>query len=486
MRRRIVSSFKFLLLVTALAVMTVIGSAAVVSAQDQIVEPAPEPTVLPEPSRLSLRLLVNPLGSVEPVTFDIAGESVTLADRESVVRDGLAPGPYTITLTDAPAGFELRFMRCRPLDGRDTPDVSDLEAGTLTVTLDPGEPAFCDVSFWAPRSFARVNVVSEPPGLVGDSSLEVSGYPLPRTIPAGTARTVVLPVLPAGELSTLTLTDLPDGFTLDTIECLQTSGAPGTIVTDAASATASLGLAEGDRVACTYTVVPEPSRLSLRLLVNPLGSVEPVTFDIAGESVTLADRESVVRDGLAPGPYTITLTDAPAGFELRFMRCRPLDGRDTPDVSDLEAGTLTVTLDPGEPAFCDVSFWAPRSFARVNVVSEPPGLVGDSSLEVSGYPLPRTIPAGTARTVVLPVLPAGELSTLTLTDLPDGFTLDTIECLQTSGAPGTIVTDAASATASLGLAEGDRVACTYTVVPEPLIATVTATIVTDRADVETG
>ena len=183
---------------------------------------------------------------------------------------------------------------------------------------------------------------------------------------------------------------------------------------------------------------------------------------------------------LPPGALDISVLGMPADADLWRIRCHPPDGRTVPDVIDLDAGALTVTLDPGSVTRCSLVARAPSSIAQVEVVTEPPGAVPDTTLTISGYPGPIPILSGGPRLLRLPVVPAPDVRTLTLSDIPDGYELSAIACDQLRGDPGTSSTDVATATVSLALPNAAWAECTFTL--EALRATVNATVETDRAD----
>jgi hypothetical protein len=131
-------------------------------------------------------------------------------------------------------------------------------------------------------------------------------------------------------------------FDLVDISCSATGGSSAT--TDVPSGTASINLAAGGVVDCTYTN-RQRGTIIVEKQTDPNGSSE--TFDFTGDAAgTIGDGGTITVPNLVPGTYSSSEA-AKAGWDLVGIACD-----DSDSTGDVSTRTATFRLGAGETVKC--------------------------------------------------------------------------------------------------------------------------------------
>ena len=356
----------------------------------------------------------------DPATFDFSGDAAgTIGDGGTITVSDLLPGTYTSTEA-VPAGWDLTDISCD-----DTDSSGDTGSGKATFVLAAGEDVTCTYTN-TKRGSILVTKATDPAGGTG---FEFTGD-AQGTIDDGVSITVK--DLAAGQYTSTEV--VPEGWYLSDITC-DDDDSTG----DVGTATATFNVANGEIVECTFTNW-ELSVIVVEKVTDPAG--DPTSFDFttdAGPAFSLAHGESKALTSLEPGTYSVS-EDTPTDWALAQATC---DNGDTPDAIELVAGevvtcTFTNVADPGSITIKKVTDPSP----------DPTGTNFTFSGDVSG-----TI--GNGGQIVRTDLAPG---TYTATELvPLGWTVGSIVC-DDDDSTG----DRSTATATVALAAGEDVSCTFT------------------------
>ncbi|HSN01709.1 MAG TPA: hypothetical protein VLS52_11930, partial [Rudaea sp.] len=247
---------------------------------------------------------------------------------------GLNAGTYSISEA-VPAGWDLTNLTC--VDPTSDTTVS-LANATATIALAAGENVSCT---YTDTKRGSITVVKNTVG--GDGTFDFGG-------PAGAFQ-----ILTSGGTGQVVLTNLipgsysvsesvPTGWDLTNLACIDPSGG-----TTTAGSTASIGLAAGENVTCTFT---DTRRGAIIVQKQVLGT--DATFAFTGSqafSITTAGgvgQDSSTFASVAPGTYTIT-ESALAHYSLTGLTCADPTGNSTTNVGTL---TATVNVAAGETVTC--------------------------------------------------------------------------------------------------------------------------------------
>ncbi len=392
----------------------------------------------------------------------------TLADRR--VAPGLAPGTYTITQTDLPAGYALDQISC--VGGGTTVDLAQRE---VVVELGSAVTDVVCTFRQAAESFLEAVVEGRHRYSTGTLAGSISGdvafegclsannacasFALDDdddpTVPDRAWATGVAP-----GTYTITLTDLPPGTAFGGF-----SGDCGT--TDVAARRATIVVSgPGDRHSCTFRVVANTLDVSVYSEAAFSGRTD---FERCGpdpgacESFSVQDEGSHSLTELAPGTHSVTI-DVPAGTYLEAVDQCP-----NGSVIDLPGGRVSIQLTSTTYASCQ--FRLAVSSVTISLEAKPKGTRADVGFEgcrvgdaCATFVLDddddlRT-PSGDDTHLAQHVsrrLGAGTY-TVTLTELPPGLELDAIDC---SGDGATV--DLGARRVTLALAEIHEVSCNFRV-----------------------
>ncbi|MBX5443294.1 MAG: hypothetical protein IRZ32_17430 [Solirubrobacteraceae bacterium] len=148
---------------------------------------------------------------------------------------------------------------------------------------------------------------------------------------------------------------MPEGWRLTGLDCRSATGTSAA-TTDLATGSASVRLAGGDTVTCTFVNALAPPQGTLQLSKRTIGGLGSFDYAISGPdsaSQTIATTvEDVWADGppltLTAGEYEITETPPPAGPEGRWESAGVLCG----GIARRTAGPVSVTVPPNAGVAC--------------------------------------------------------------------------------------------------------------------------------------
>lgn len=246
----------------------------------------------------------------------------------------LNPGRYAISET-VPTGWDLTALSC--VDP--TNDTAwNLANGTATIALAAGENVTCT---YTDTKRASITVVKNTAGGNGTFDFGGPSGAFQITTSGGTGQAVLGNLVPGSYSVT---ESVPTGWDLTNLSCVDPSGG-----TTTAGATASIALAAGENVTCTFT---DTKRGTIIVQKQVFGT--DATFNFTGSqafSITTAGgvgQDATTFASVAPGPYTIT-ESALAHYSLTGLTCV-----DPTNDSTTNAGTLTanVNVAAGETVTC--------------------------------------------------------------------------------------------------------------------------------------
>ncbi len=367
--------------------------------------------------------------------FSFDGDDFSLETGQSEAFGPLVAGEYTIVETGLPDGWTLDGIDCgdastTPVDDGVTVDLAvgqdvtctfenTTELGSITVTkaTDPADTHASEFDF----SFVDLDDVNSPApttfSLTTGQSEEIDG------------------LLPSSEDGYRILeTDLPDGWTLDDVDCGDASTTP-------VEGGIEVFLTAGEDVECTFDNTTELGAITVAKVSDPAGG-EDFDFEFAdlddpnlppATSFTLDDDGSQTFAGLIASTlngYEILETDLPEGWTF--------DGVDCGDATVNElANGVAVLLAAGQEVTC--------TFGNSNP-TEP-------AISMTKTPDPASAIVGDTITYTYVVTNEGPVtvSDLTVVDTPLGpVDLDTTT-LAPNGQPG----DTATGTLTRAVTDAD-------------------------------
>ena len=377
----------------------------------------------------------SPGGVPDTFTFtgDVAG---TIGDDGQLVVGNLIPGQYTSTENDPTPPFDLGSIVCDDLN-------STGNVGTLTATfnLDPGETVTC-VFTNVQRGTITIIKDAVPNGAQDFAYTTtgggLSGFSLDDDADGTLSNTQTFPNVMPGAYS-VTETALA-GWDLTGLECNGTAGSTGT----PAGATANINLTSGGSVTCTYTNT-QRGHIIIDKVTNPAADPTSFSFDAGGGAYadfSLTDQAAPNDQELVPGTYSVAET-VPAGWDLTSAVCS--DGSPVNAIS-LQAGeTITctftnvkrgaiivdkVTVPAGDPQLFtfDSSWTADFQLADATAPHNSGGLVPGT------YNVSETVPEGWDLTSAL----CSDGSLISSINLAAG---ETVTCTFTNTKRGHIIVD---------------------------------------------
>ncbi|WP_350347367.1 DUF5979 domain-containing protein [Agromyces sp. G08B096] len=333
-------------------------------------------------------------GQPEVGAFDI---ETTGGTGQAVFADVVAGG-YSVT-EDLLTSYVGELQQCTETrSGGDADDGSGVDPGdplTGLIDLDPGETVTCVYSNTElGQIIVDKNIAGGPAAQVFDFEFSDGDTVTPFTLTADQAPWAS-PLLEPGEYSVEEL--LEENWELDSVSCV---GSEGIEVTDGL---ATIDLAAGEVVTCTYLNSPEPGDVTLRKIVEGVPQGYPFDFSItidpvpagqqATQHVTQADASVSWNDLVVGQTYTLTEGDAP-GWNEGAIVCEGLQDADagapgfqftvTPGLS--LSCTVTNEAVPGEVTVTKHVEGTPDGFdwSFELVISPADGVLPGASQEVSG------------------------------------------------------------------------------------------------------
>ena len=398
-------------------------------------------------------------GGLAPATFsldDDADADATLSNTQTY--NNLAAGSYSVTQT-AVAGYATTLSCVDPSGGTTT------ASPTATIDLAPGETVTCT---FTNSKLGTIVIVKDT---VPDAALDFAFTTTGGLAPAGFSLDDDTDATPSNTRTytsvvpgTYTVTESTVAGYATTLSCVDPDSG-----TTTASATATIDLDPGETVTCTFTSTAQPGTPGTIVIVKDTlpdgaqdfaftttGGLAPAGFNLDDDGdPTLPNTQTYTN--VAPGAYTITETAA-AGYTTGLSCVDPDGGTTT------AGATATIDLDDGETVTCTFTNTAqPGSIVIVN--DTVPDGAQDFSFSTTGGLSPATFQLDDDADGTL-------LNTQTFSNVATGFYtvtetavagyITTLSCVDTSG--GTIT---ASATASINLAPGETVTCTFTNTAQP-------------------
>ncbi len=387
-------------------------------------------------------------GAGLPPSFSLTNDGAPPpADR--VAFAGLGSGLYRFAGT-TPAGWRLTSIDCADHAG----SAVDVSAGRTDVTLAPGDDVTCT---YRHARESTLSVTKSASGAApGDLFAFTGPVGLAGNYASGQTRSIAL--LPG----TSVVSEIaPEGWTLSDIACTGGSTRYTGATTGATDAfepgddTAEVTTAAGDAVACTFTNSPSASAIVVQKVAVGGAGVFAFTGVEDFQIDTRLRMLPVHTISVAPGTWTVREI-VPPGWRLTGLACT---GTGTVDPA---TATATVTTGAGERVRC---VFTNEKLGRIEVTkairgerttsfsfSVPPAL--DPSQQ---FVLSPTVAEGSATRAFENVPTGGYL--VTENGPATGFALQSIDCTDPTSDTGTSPADGG---ASIRLAPGESVPCTFT------------------------
>ena len=241
-----------------------------------------------------------------------------------VITD-LDAGTYSVT-EDTPPNWALTDATC---DNGDTPDAIALENGevvtcTFTNTADPGSITIRKTTDPSPgprRARASGSAVTSLARSATDSN---------------SPRVTFRP-------GTYSVTELvPTSWTLSSIACSDDDSSG-----DTATGTATIVVAAGEDVTCTFTNTADPGSITIRKTTDPSPDPTSTSFRFSGDVVgSIGNGQQLTSGDLPPGTYSVTEL-VPTSWTLSSIACSDDDSS-----GDTATGTATIVVAAGEDVTC--------------------------------------------------------------------------------------------------------------------------------------
>ncbi|MGD9740179.1 MAG: autotransporter domain-containing protein [Bauldia sp.] len=413
----------------------------------------------------SVTIIKNSIGGT--ATFDFTTTNFLDANNDFDLNTGgddteeivffAGPGTYQVT-EQAETGFTLTGLVC--VD----PDNGTTTAGaTATIDLDLGEAITC--TFTNTSTTGTITIIKNSLGGNANFGFTTDGDLDPNDAfnlntngnPGGTAQEVFTSVAPG----TYTVTeDGEDGFTLTELTCVDPDDQT---TTNLQTGTATIDLDAGEAITCTFTNTVTPPPGSITIIKNSVGGTANFGFTIDGgldpndafslNTTANNGTAQTVFTSVEPGTYTV-IEDGEDGFVLTDLTCDDPNGGTT---TDLQTGTATIVLDDEEAIVCTFTNTAPSS---ITIIKNSVGgnaafdFTTDNDLAPGNNFVLNTNPDGTDQTAFNDLAPG----TYTVTeDEETDFTLTDLVCVDPDEE-----TTTEGATATIVLAAGEAIVCTFT------------------------
>ena len=371
---------------------------------------------------------------------------------------GLPAGTYAFTETQVP-GWTLSSISCTPSSGTST----NLSGGTATITLAAGDNIVCTFVNTKPATGSITIVKDAQPNDAQDFAFTPSQATMPQFLLDDDSDSTLSNMktysgLPAGTYA-FTETQVP-GWTLASISCTPSSGTS----TNLSGGTATINLAAGDNIVCTF-VNTKPATGSITIVKDAQPN-DGQDFAFTPSQATMPqfllddDSDSTLSNmktysGLPAGTYAFTETQVP-GWTLASISCTPSSGTST----NLTSATATINLAAGDNSVCTFVNNKPTTGSITIVKDAQPNDGQDFAFTPSQATMPQFLLDDDSDSTLSNMktysgLPAGTYA-FTETQVP-GWTLASISCTPSLGTS----TNLSGATATINLAAGDNVVCTF-------------------------
>ncbi len=358
-------------------------------------------------------------------TFSLPSSfSITTSGGEGSEDFGgfVEPGTYTIDEI-VPAGWNLASANCTNGD--------DPQAAGGGVTLAPGDDVTCTFVN-SPVSPGTITITKSTLG--DDGTFQFTGdlgsFQIATT--SGSGSSSFTDLTPGTYAVTETV---PSGWTLTNISCQSDAGSG----TNISGATATIDLAEGGNVSCTFTNARHGT-IVVEKTATPDDTDQLFSFssNFAGD-FNLGAGENLATHNLQPsfiaGAYSVS-ESVPDGWTLVSATC---DGGNSPD---------NINLQPGQTVTCTFDNAIDRGTIVVQKTADPSDTDQQFSFS-SNFAGDFTIGAGENLSTG-DLLPSSEAGTYSVSEtVPDGWTLVSATC------------DGGHSPENIDLQAGETVTCTF-------------------------
>ena len=404
---------------------------------------------------MSVTKLTAPSGSPGSFAFTATGPGVspgsfalTSGQTQNLTTGPLGPTAQTYTIQEqALAGYDpTARIACVDADGDANPRfiVPDPANRTVTLTMSSaGSAGIVSAScFFTNAAQGSINVVKNAVG--GNGTFAFDGSQSFSIATAGGSGQHVLSGLSAG---TYTVAEVvPPGWDLSSLSCSDPTGD-----TTTSGPTATVALAPGENVTCTFT---DTARGTIRIAKQSTGGDGTFAFTGPGSrnfQITTRNGSAppAVFADLPPGLYTVSEA-VPAGWDLTGLACA-----DPGNDSTTSGSTATVHLGAGETVTC--TFTDTR---RASIVVTKTALGGDAAFPFTGtqaFSITTTAGNGVDDTAFASVTAGAPV--VIVESVPPGWSLTSAACRDTvTGSPvGTF----AGSGVTVVPAAGQSIACAF-------------------------
>jgi len=403
--------------------------------------------------RIAITKQTNPDASPGTFAFTATGTGVTpgsftLTDNQTTTLTTgiLTSSAQTYTITEAAlGGFDpTAQIVCVDKDGDARPEFVTINNAARTVSIKMSASGIAGLpevacTFTNTRA-GSITIVKNTVG--GNGTFNYTGsQSFAITTAGGTGQTTLSNLAPGTYSVTETV---PTGWEFTSLTCVDPSGG-----TTTAGPTASIALAAGENVTCTYV---NTARGTINISKATTGG--DGTFNFTGPTsfqITTSGGAGgpYTYSNLAAGTYTISET-VPAGWDLTSITCTdPSGGTVT------SGNTATIALAAGETVSCTFN-----DRKRASIVVEKATVGGDGTFAFTGaqsFSITTTGGTGSNTTAFASVTP-GTAYAIAET-VPAGWTLQSAACRDAgTGAPvGSPITNGVTVTPTAG----QGVICTF-------------------------
>ncbi len=379
--------------------------------------------------RITITKRTDPVGAPDVFAFSATGPGIapaafSLSDGQSrILQTGpLTAASQTFTITEQALALwdPTTEIECTTADGGPARFATIDRANRRVTAAMNSANSRLDCVFHNRRE-ASVRIVKNTVG--GNGTFQFAGdLSATVTTVAGTGQAVINGLVPG----IYRVTEIvPPGWSLTALACADPSG--GTAV-DLPTATATIDLAPGEQVTCTFTDQVNPATGTI--VVNKSATGGDATFPflaglpVTSFTMTTAGGTAPPRTftGLAAGVYSV-IELLPAGWGLSSLACVDPTG-DTVTIGT----TAIIALAAGETVSCT---WANQR--RASIVVEKIARGGDGTFAFAGSAaFAITTTAGSGQdSAAFSSIPPGVPVTITET-VPAGWQLDTAACVDTA------------------------------------------------------
>jgi hypothetical protein len=307
-------------------------------------------------------------------------------------------------------------------------DGTVLAVGGSTEDLGDAATASAERYGSLPIPAATLTVVKTVVGGTASTDWRFSGDLGTFSLPAAGGQQVFDNLTPG----TFTVTETPDNDYSTAVAC--SSGETG-------SNSATVALAEGESVTCTFTNTYVPTPATLTIVKTVVGGTASADWRFSGDLGTFslpAAGGQQVFDNLTPGTFTVTET--PDNDYSTAVACSS---------GETGSNSATVALAEGESVTCTFTNTYVPTPATLTIVKTVVGGTASADWRFSGDLGTFSLPAAGGQQVFDNLTPG----TFTVTETPDNDYSTAVAC--SSGETG-------SNSATVALAEGESVTCTFT------------------------